>query len=243
VTAHPQEIGIAFFEITIQGQEGDRWPVVVDLAKDRISATSRVEGSLHLSPDQPALRLRLFAGMARVPRSLLDKFLQLRKAYADAASLKMVEKMGVGFARLTDVLSIEDADERHELLRRAKEEGWSDEDVKAERQKLKGSKRGTRSGRPRRADLGHGFVADLGTLTSRTRDWVAFDTQVWSCGQYAAEVERMLKDMPEQDRKSLSGQVTQLLELLKKLVDRSGRAFQELTELAAGLGGPDSAAA
>lgn len=115
------------------------------------------------------------AEMTGVSRSLLDKCLQMRNAYAGARSLKVVEEMGVGFARLTDVLGIEDADARHDLLRRAKERGWSDEDVKAEMQSLKGGKRGKHSGRPRRAEVGHGLVADLGTLTSRSRDWAAFD--------------------------------------------------------------------
>jgi len=182
------------------------------------------------------------AGLVGVSRSQLDKCLQLRTAYP-AASMKVVEEMGVGFARLTDVLGVEDAAARHELLRRAKAKRWSDEDVKAAKQSRKGKKRGKNAGRPRRAEVGHGLVADLGTLTSRTRDWVHFDEQVWSKRQYATELDRLLPGMPEKDRESLAEQVEKAKALLEELAGSSARALQVVTQLADRLTGPDSAAA
>ena len=54
--------------------------------------------------------------------STLNKALQFRRSY-EAAELPELERLGVGWSRLTVALAVKDKQRRHRVLRRAKQEG------------------------------------------------------------------------------------------------------------------------
>lgn len=162
-------------------------------------------------------------------KSLIDKCLQLRKAYGpDAARLADLVDIGVGFGQLTTALAVADEHVRHELLRRAKQEGWGNEDLAGAIHATKGSRRG--GGRPRRKNNRHGVVADLGRLTSLAKQCVDFHREVWSDGEegYAAE----LACLPESSRQSVLTQLNDAESTLEEMASRYGLALAGVRELA-----------
>ena len=158
--------------------------------------------------------------------STLTKCLQFFNTYKrdDIAEL---EEVGVGWVGLIIALGVRDKKKRHQLLRRAKDEGWGQKELQREVRQLKGSIRG--GGRPRKREKSRGCLADAAEMARWSAAWSAFYRQAWAGneGEYLAEVvelsgnargsmEKALADA-EAKLKALRGQCVDALKDVKTL--------------------------
>ena len=120
--------------------------------------------------------------------STLNKCLQFKQHYLEK-DLAALERLKVGWGRLTIALGVKDRAKRHRLLRQAAEKKWDDQTLQRAIQMLKGTRRG--GGRPRKESKSLGLQPDLTRLIGLTDPWSDFYTQVWSGRQeaYGAEME------------------------------------------------------
>jgi hypothetical protein len=149
--------------------------------------------------------------------------LQLRRAY-EQEDLPELEQLGVGWARLTTALAIQDRKKRQMLLRKANREGWTDLEMRREMQRLKGSRRG--GGRTRKPSKSHGLLVDVGELARLTEVWNDFYHLVFTAMRQSYTVE--LVKMSAEAREGLKKQVQHALDQLELLQERSGRARKAL---------------
>ena len=131
---------------------------------------------------------KLVARAVGVSESTLNKCLQFKQHYLEK-DLAAVERLKVGWGRLTIALGVKDRRERHRLLRQAAEENWDDQTLQRAIQKQKGTRRG--GGRPRKEAKSLGLQPDLTRVIGLTDPWSDFYSQVWSGRQeaYRAEME------------------------------------------------------
>jgi hypothetical protein len=129
--------------------------------------------------------------------------------------------MGVGWSCVTVALAIPNKKERQRLLTRAVKDGWDDQGLQRENQRLRGTRRG--GGRPRRRPRSHGLLADLGELERLTDFWLDFHDTVFAGGRqtYVAEVEKMTPEA----RDSVGEHVVHAVEQLQRLQERSEKAL------------------
>lgn len=162
-------------------------------------------------------RLRLAEQVGCSP-STLTKSLQFRLAY-EKEDLPKLEELGVGWSRLTVSLAVRNRKQRHQLLKRAKDEGWGDRELQRAIQQLRGSRRG--GGRPRKEQRTQGLFADLFELLRYTKLWQDFHEQV-TCkaqGDYPEQATDMDEAAQESLRRFLSDASMRLKDLRKQSQD------------------------
>jgi hypothetical protein len=167
-------------------------------------------------------------------KSTLNKCLQFRTSYEET-ELDEVEGLGAGWAYLTIALGIPNRTRRHQLLRRARAEGWNGRELQRVVQRLKGSRRG--GGRPRRQPRGQGLRADLLELTRLTELWTDFHARVWEPGEegYAEE----LGTLTSEAREGLRLELARAAQEVRRLRQQAGEALRRLKDLAGRLQRPD----
>ncbi|MFO0926985.1 MAG: hypothetical protein U0736_08075 [Gemmataceae bacterium] len=162
-------------------------------------------------------RLKLAAQVGCSP-STLTKSLQFRQAY-EKEDLAKLEELGVGWSRLTVSLAVRNRKQRHQLLKRAKDEGWGDRELQRAIQQLRGSRRG--GGRPRKEQRTQGLLADLFEMMRYTRLWQDFHDQVTAKaqGDYPAQAKELDEAAIESLRRILTDASTRLKDLRKQSQD------------------------
>jgi hypothetical protein len=110
----------------------------------------------------------------------LRKLLQFTALYAKRQDFKDLERMGVNWTRLRLVFPVEPLKSRHALLRKAKKEGWNDEQLRVTVQQIIGPKRRGVGGRPRIQPQNYGAEPTLLTLARLSRAWLAYHDMAWS---------------------------------------------------------------
>ena len=119
---------------------------------------------LRLLADDPDVAVRgggwrkRVAEAVGVSESTLNKCLQVRDEYKEGGLAEM-ERMGVGWYRLTIALAVPDRKRRRQLLRQAAKQGWDEHTLQRAIQQLKGARRG--GGRPPKEEKGLGLQPDL----------------------------------------------------------------------------------
>jgi len=153
--------------------------------------------------------------------STLNKALQFRRSY-QADELPELERLGVGWSRLTVALAVKDKQKRHRLLKRAKQEGWDNRSLQRQLQQPRGGSRG--GGRPRREPEGHGLVPDTAELVRLTEVWGDFFSKVWVASQkeYATEVGKMTVE----GKKGVRRLLDEAADKVKELRRRCGEALE-----------------
>ncbi len=128
-----------------------------------------------------------------VSTSTLNKCIQFHEQYGKK-DLAELERMKVGWYRLTIALGVADKKRRHQLLRQAKDEGWDEHTLQRKIQQLRGTRRG--GGRPPKDEKGLGLQPDLTRLIGLTRTWSQFYAAVWEKGRqgYRAELKKGLTE-------------------------------------------------
>ena len=162
-----------------------------------------------------------------VSTSTLNKCLQFRDLYGEK-ELAELERLGVGWSRLTIALGVADRKKRHRLLRQAKEEGWDEHALQRAIQQLKGTRRG--GGRPPKEEKGLGLQPDLSRLINLTGSWSAFHATVWSPGRqgYHAKLESGLAGPA---RATLDGLLQDAADKLKAMRKGCGDALAQVQAL------------
>jgi hypothetical protein len=162
--------------------------------------------------------------------STLTKTMQFCNAY-EAEGLGELEALGVGWSRLTIALAVDDAKDRHRLLRQAKKDNWNERELQRAIQQKRGSRR--RGGRHRRRMRGQGLLADRAELMRLTKLWTDFHEQVWSKGAdgYLNEAERLDDD----GRANLTGLLDEAISAFRELAVRGGTAETVVKQLCAKL--------
>jgi hypothetical protein len=147
--------------------------------------------------------------------STLTKSMHFHRSYEES-ELSRLEGLGVNWSRLNIALAIQDTEERHRLLKKAKDEGWSERDLQRAIQGQRGIRR--KGGRPRREAMSQGVVGDLSELLRLARPWVDFHEQVWAPGVegYLASLGELTPDARETLREMLRQAAKQLKELEKR---------------------------
>jgi hypothetical protein len=167
------------------------------------------------------------AAAVGVSTSTLDKCLHFRRLYEEK-DLAELERMEVGWYRLTIALAVTERGKRHRLLLRAKKEGWDEHTLQRAIQHMRGTRRG--GGRPSKEEKGLGLQPDLSRLIGLTRTWSQFCTNVWSPGKqgYQAELESGLAGPA---RATLDGLLQDAAEKLKAMRKGCGDALAQVNAL------------
>lgn len=172
---------------------------------------------------------RKFAETLGQSESTLTKCLQFFNAY-ERDDIAALEELKVGWVGLIVALGVRDKKERHRLLRRARDEGWGQRELRREARRLKGSNRG--GGRPRKEERSRGCLADAVELARLAGLWSDFYRQAWAGteGDYLAEVGRLTGDSrdgmeraladAEEKLKALRGQCAGALKAVKELREK-----------------------
>jgi hypothetical protein len=161
-----------------------------------------------------------------VSESTLNKCFQFRRRYR-REELAELERLKVGWSRLTIALGVQGKRERHQLLRRAETEGWDDHTLQRAIQQRKGTRRG--GGRPRKEVKSQGIQPDLTHLIDLTQPWSKFYAKVWESGQEGYRAE--LKDLSDTARQTLQELLRDAAEKLKALRKQSGDALAQVKAL------------
>ncbi len=182
--------------------------------------------------DHPAVQATLgwrrrAAELTGMSESNLTKALRLFDEYAPD-ELAELERIDVGWGRLTVAFGVPDKAARHALLGRARAEGWSNRDVQLEVQKAKGGRRA--GGRPRRARQSRGPLADAAELRRATAAWLAVYRAVWEAGRATRADE-----VAAADRAALAGlarEVKEAAALLGEAADACRTCAADLAAIA-----------
>jgi hypothetical protein len=194
-----------------------------------LSAYHAAGEQLRRLQDDPAISHRGSGWRAAVAElvgqseATLNKCLQFRRSY-EPEDVPWLEQLGVGWSRVTVALAVPDKKKRQQLLSRACKDGWDDQGLQREIQRLRGSRRG--GGRPRKRPRSHGLLADLGELVRLTDFWIDFHDTVFAGGRqaYMAEIEKMSHEA----RDSVGEHVVHAVEKLQRLQERSEKALMVL---------------
>jgi hypothetical protein len=110
----------------------------------------------------------------------LRKLLQFARLYRKPQDFKDLERTGVKWTPLRLSFPVKDPKLRHDLLRKAEKEGWSDEYLRVRVQEETGSKRRGMGGRPPSEPQCLGAEPTLRKLAHLNRAWLAFHDKAWS---------------------------------------------------------------
>jgi len=109
----------------------------------------------------------------------LRKTIRLAKRYPESTDLHRLERMGVTWTNLCATFPIKKKSQRHRILTQAAKQRWSNAKLKAEVQRLVGSKRIGIGGRPRKAET-YDPEAGLHRLVQESRAWLRAYDHVWT---------------------------------------------------------------
>jgi len=105
---------------------------------------------------------------------LLAKARRFAQLYPTQEAVRELEAMGVNWTRLYISFAVSDQEKRHALLRRAVDEGWSNQQLRFTVQQRFPSRRRGVGGRPRRPVTSHGPEVTLRELGRQCRRWLDF---------------------------------------------------------------------
>jgi hypothetical protein len=110
---------------------------------------------------------------------LLAKARRFAELYPTQEAVRKLEAMRVNWTRLYISFAVSDREKRHALLRRAVDEGWSDQRLRFTVQERSRSRRGGVGGRPRHRLARHGPEVTVRELERQCRRWLDFHEQAW----------------------------------------------------------------
>ena len=109
----------------------------------------------------------------------LQKSLRFVVLYPDRQGLKDLQLIGINWTRLHLSFPIKDMKARHNLLRQAVKEQWTDGRLRMEVQQVTNSPRRGVGGRPPKSPQNYGAEPTLRKLAQLNRDWLAFHANAW----------------------------------------------------------------
>jgi len=110
---------------------------------------------------------------------LLAKARRFTELYPTRKDVQELERMRVNWTRLYISFAVSNQEKRHALLRRAVDEGWSNQQLRFTVQQRFPSRRRGVGGRPRREFSSHGPEVTLRELGRQCRRWLDFHEQAW----------------------------------------------------------------
>jgi hypothetical protein len=111
--------------------------------------------------------------------ALFQKAARFARLYPSAGDLAALNRLRVDWTRASLALVIRDRKERHEILRKARREGWTGQRLRFEIQRAYPSRRRGAGGRPRRDPAAYGADVTLRELERLCRRWLAFYGRAW----------------------------------------------------------------
>ena len=155
---------------------------LIDSPRDDLAWYHRV-GQLvgRLRPEVPRgtrWSRRLAVALGPSP-DLLGKARRFAELYSTQEAFRELEDRGVNWTRLYFAFAISDPEKRHALLRRAVDEGWSDQRLRFTVQERSRSRRGGVGGRPRHRLARHGPEVTVRELGRQCRRWLDFHEGAW----------------------------------------------------------------
>jgi hypothetical protein len=111
--------------------------------------------------------------------AVFQKAARFAQLYPSERYLAALARLGVDWTRASLAFVIGDRKERHEMLRRARQEGWTGQQLRFEIQRQYPSRRRGAGGRPRRDPVAYGADVTLRELERLCRRWLAFHERAW----------------------------------------------------------------
>ena len=178
---------------------------LIDGPRDDLAWHHRV-GQLvgRLRPEGPR-GTRWLRGLAEAlgpSRDLLAKVRRFAELYPSRQDVAELEAMGVNWSRLYVAFAVPDKRDRHELLREAVRERWTDQQLRFAVQQRFPSKRGGVGGRPRRPVTSHGPEVTVRELGRQCRRWLGFHGQAWQ-GVKGRDWRLFVRSWPREDLDAL----------------------------------------
>jgi hypothetical protein len=156
---------------------------------------------------------------------LLVKTRRFAELYPSRKDVRELEAMRVNWTRLYISFAVSNQEKRHALLRRAVDEGWSNQQLRFTVQQRFPSRRRGVGGRPRRPVTSHGPKVTLRELGRQCRRWVDFHEQAWQ-GVKDRDWAGFVRSWPREDLDNLFQLLGSTDEALKEVVGacRAARA-------------------
>jgi hypothetical protein len=162
--------------------------------------------------------------------ALLQKAARFARLYRSEAELAALGRLRVDWTRASLALVIGDRKQRHQMLRKARREGWTGQRLRFEIQRQYPSRRRGAGGRPRRDPEAFGADVTLRELERLCRRWLAFHEKAWK-GVKGRDWVGLVRGWPEQDLDDL----IRLLGSAEEAVQGVARASRAVRAALAGL--------